>query len=128
MLPEHLRGKTIHFVGPEDDYDDEENADEIDPEFDQMKRPEKPEDKRKKLIEKDESFEPKEVRLTKHLREIRQFPPMHTGGAFHILKDERHALAMNDLKICLLDIQDHKLLATLEQENEDIATFAISPN
>ena len=44
MLPEHLKGRTIHFCGPEDDYDEEEdagleNAEEIDSQFDQMEVP-----------------------------------------------------------------------------------------
>ena len=26
MLPEHLKGRTIHFCGPEDDYDEEEDG------------------------------------------------------------------------------------------------------
>ena len=38
MLPEHLRGSTVHIVGPDDDYDEEEGsqgeAEEIDPEYD----------------------------------------------------------------------------------------------
>ena len=26
QLPEHLKGRTIRFVGPEDDYDDEDDG------------------------------------------------------------------------------------------------------
>lgn len=37
-LPEHLRGRTLHIVGPEDDYDEEEDQNmddgEVDPEYD----------------------------------------------------------------------------------------------
>jgi hypothetical protein len=46
MLPAHLRGRAIHFCGPEDDYDSEEDRtenkntiqdlDNIDKEYDQM--------------------------------------------------------------------------------------------
>ena len=35
---------------------------------------------------------------------------------------------MNDMKISLLDIEEFKLLSSLVQENEDISTFALSPN
>jgi len=34
MLPEHLKGRAVHFVQPNDDYDEEEE--ELDPEYDQM--------------------------------------------------------------------------------------------
>lgn len=46
----------------------------------------------------------KDVRLTKHMKEIRQLPPMYTGGSFQVLRDEKLALSMNDMKISLLDI------------------------
>lgn len=132
MLPAHLKGRAVHFVQPNDDYD-EEDDEQIDPEYDQMKVAEKPADKRKKILKEEADEEEqenagKDVRLTKHMKEIRQLPPMHTGGTFQVLKDEKHALSMNYMKISLLDIQDFKLLASLVQENEDISTFALSPN
>ena len=44
MLPEHLKGRTVHVCGPNDDYDDEEegegseagageDGEELDPEY-----------------------------------------------------------------------------------------------
>mgnify|MGYP001398626827 CR=1 FL=1 len=42
-LPEHLKGRTLHIVGPNDDYDEEE---EVDPEYDQMEVPKPMIDKR----------------------------------------------------------------------------------
>jgi WD40 repeat protein len=36
------------------------------------------------------------LRLTKHLKEMRQFAPAYTGGAILVMKDEIHALAMRD--------------------------------
>jgi len=45
-LPEHLKGRTLHIVGPEDDYDEEEDNEELDPEFDQMAVPEEEMNKR----------------------------------------------------------------------------------
>ena len=37
ILPEHLKGNTVHIVVPNDDYDEEEGSDgEIDPKFDQI--------------------------------------------------------------------------------------------
>jgi hypothetical protein len=38
-VPEHLKGRTVHICGPDDDYDDEEDGhigedgEEIDPEY-----------------------------------------------------------------------------------------------
>ena len=36
QLPEHLRGRTLHIVGPDDDYDEEEDQPEgeVDSEYD----------------------------------------------------------------------------------------------
>lgn len=68
------------------------------------------------------------LRLTKHLREIKTFGPLHSGGKIHILKDETHAVAINDLKISLYNTRTSQLVGTLQQENEDISTFAVSPN
>ena len=45
------------------------------------------------------------MRLTKHLREVKRFGPVHSGGKMHVLKDEKHALATNDLKISLFNMK-----------------------
>ena len=79
MLPEHLKGRTIHFCQPEDDYDEEEEE-EIDPEYDQMKKPEDPKDKRAE-IESAQQIKREPLRLTKHLKEVRKYAPAYTGGA-----------------------------------------------
>lgn len=55
-LPEHLKGRTLHIVGPEDDYDEEE-PEEIDPEYDQMRVPEAELDKRMKVEQQKEKSE-----------------------------------------------------------------------
>ncbi len=44
------------------------------------------------------------------------------------MKDEKHALALNDLKVTLFNLRTSQVVSTLEQENEDISTFALSPN
>jgi hypothetical protein len=49
MLPEHLKGRTLHICQPNDDYDEEEEAEEIDPDYDQMAEPEDPVDKRAEI-------------------------------------------------------------------------------
>ncbi len=69
-----------------------------------------------------------EVRLTKHLNMVREVPPLYTGGSFHIMKNERHCLAMRDSKICVFDREQSKVLTVIAQENEEIICFAVSPN
>ena len=44
MLPDHLKGRNLHFCGPDDEYDEEEDngqedAEEVDSQFDQMEVP-----------------------------------------------------------------------------------------
>ena len=54
-----------------------------------------------------------EVRLTKHLSLVKELPPLYTGGAFHIMRNERHCLAMRDSKICVFDREKSKVLTTI---------------
>ncbi len=63
------------------------------------------------MIDADDSVE--EVRLTKHLSMIRELPPLYTGGSFHIMKNERHCLAMRDSKICVFDREQSKVLTVI---------------
>ena len=44
------------------------------------------------------------------------------------MNDEVHALAMNDLKVTLYNLETSQVESTHTQENEDISTFALSPN
>ena len=63
MLPEHLRGNTLHIVGPEDDYDEEEGSQDeegvVDPEYEEMNVPERVINKRKKIEEENREMEKK---------------------------------------------------------------------
>jgi hypothetical protein len=47
----------------------------------------------------------KNLRLTKHLKELKSFPPIFTGGTIFIMKDELHGLAINDNKISLFNLR-----------------------
>ena len=62
------------------------------------------------------------------MKELKEFPPCYTGGTFIVMRDEKHALALNDLKVTLFNLRTSQALSTLKQENEDISTFALSPN
>ena len=66
--------------------------------------------------------------LTKHFKLTKEFVPTYTGGAFIPLKDNKHALAMNEGKITLMSLQNGNVLGELELDNEEILNFAISPN
>ena len=69
-----------------------------------------------------------DIRLTKHLSLVKEFPPLYTGGSFALLKNDRHCLAMRDSKICVFDLTTSKALTVISQENEEILCFAVSPN
>lgn len=128
-LPEHLKGRTIHIVGPNDDYDDEEGSEGVDPEYDQMNVPKDEINKREKVEDQRMDNEgSKNLRLTKHLKPVREFKPCFTGGAFEVIQNGTMAIAVNDMKVCLFELASNQLLSTLSHENEDVSTFAVSPN
>ena len=118
-LPEHLKGRTLHIVGPDDDYDEEE-PEEIDSEYEQMRVPEAQVDKRQQIeAEKEKeqraagvSGTMKNVRLTKHLKEMKKFGPVYTGGQFQILKGGKYGLALNEHKVTLFLVEGAKVLGT----------------
>jgi len=62
------------------------------------------------------------------MKELVKFPPAYTGGAFVVMKDEKHALGMNDMQVTLFNLKTMQVLGTLKQENEEISTFALSPD
>lgn len=45
------------------------------------------------------------IKLTKHVKLVKEYPPIYTGGAFTILKDEKHGFAMKDNKICVFNME-----------------------
>jgi hypothetical protein len=63
------------------------------------------------MIDAEDSIE--QVRLTQHLSMVRELPPLYTGGSFHIMKNERHCLAMRDSKICIFDREQSKVLTLI---------------
>ena len=110
-------------MGPEDDYDDEE---EVDPEYDQMDVPEPMVDKRKQIEEA--NTEVQQVRLTQHLKIKREYGPVFTGGTFQVLKDGKHALCLRDDSITVYDTHSNSMISCLTLPKEDIVTFCLSPN
>ena len=89
------------------------------------------ENKRAQLVKEEEAEEERErgqMHLTKHFTETKRFSPLFTGGRFWVLKDEIHAITMNDLELSLINMKTSTLIATHKQTNEDIATFLVSPN
>ena len=126
-MPAHLKGRNLHIVGPEDDYDDEEPINDAQNEIDnqendfgddvdEMVVPEEIINKRAKIEQEKEIKDGvQNLRLTKHFREMKKFPPTYTGGQFTMLKDERFALCMNDLKVSFFDFEKSQNLGTHAQ-------------
>ena len=48
------------------------------------------------------------------MKELRKFPPVFTGGAFAMMKDEDHALGMNDMSVTLFNLKQMQVLGTLK--------------
>ena len=69
-----------------------------------------------------------EPSLTKHLKLVKELPPLYTGGAFALLKNDKYCLALRDSKICVFDLTNSKLISAIAYENEEILTFTVSPN
>lgn len=79
-----------------------------------------PKMRKRKLVE------PEQVQLTKHFSLEKEFPPLHTGGKMQVLQDK--VFAMNDNRVSIFELQSGSLLTTLFEEEEEILTFAVSPN
>ena len=64
MMPEHLKGSTLHIVGPNDDYDEEEGSQDglgaVDSEYEEMNVPEHVINKRMKIEEENREIEKKQ--------------------------------------------------------------------
>ena len=69
-----------------------------------------------------------ETLLTRHFKLEKEYGAAYTGGAFVLLKDGRYGLGLKDQKISLIEIDTARVLGTLAEENEDVITFAVSPN
>ena len=52
-----------------------------------------------------------QLRLTKHFDLLKEFKPLYTGGAFHLMKDEQTALTLRDSKICVFNLLDSQVIA-----------------
>lgn len=71
---------------------------------------------------------PDTTALTKHFSLHSQVEPAYTGGKFIVSKDATTAWALNDSKVTHLSLDNCAPLSTTSEENEDILTFAVSPN
>ena len=69
-----------------------------------------------------------EVMLTKHFKLEQEFSPSYTGGAFIVTKDGKHAFALNDNKVAMIEVATGKIKGSLGDEGEDILTIALSQN
>ena len=72
--------------------------------------------------------EPDTTRITKHFKLVQELPPIYTGGHFVVSKDFSTGWAMNNCKVTKMEVNTGKHLMTLSEENEEILSFAVSPN
>ena len=79
---------------------------DVDPEFDEMAVPDDVINKRATIeASKEEAAgQVKNFRLTKHLKQMIQYKPAYTSGAFYVLAGNQYALSLNDSKVTLMEI------------------------
>jgi hypothetical protein len=71
--------------------------------------------------------EPDTTVLTRNFKLVSEVAPLFTGGKFIASKDGVSAWALNDFKVSHFTLQG-KAISTISEENEDVLTFALSPN
>ena len=69
-----------------------------------------------------------QVMLTKHFKLHTEIVPAFTGGKFIMLKGSKFAFAHNNSQVSLIDVASGKVVGKIEQENEDLINFEVSPN
>jgi len=72
--------------------------------------------------------EPDTTLLTRHFQMTKEFPPLYTGGKFALSKDFKSAFALNNGKVSIFKFQTGTLSYTLDEDNEEAITFAVSTN
>lgn len=58
----------------------------------------------------------------------KEFPPLYTGGKFALSKDFKSAFALNNGKVSIFEFQTGTLSYSLDEDNEEAITFAVSTN
>ena len=48
------------------------------------------------------------------MKELKKFQPAYTGGTFVLMKDEEHALGMNEQKVTLFNLRNMKVIGIYE--------------
>jgi WD40 repeat protein len=72
--------------------------------------------------------EPDTTVLTRYFAIKKEFPPLHTGGKLCLSSDFKTAFALNECKVSIFDVESGNLVYTLFEENEEVLSFAVSPN
>lgn len=65
--------------------------------------------------------------LTRHFKIASQVKPVNTGGKVVFSKDGVSAWGLNDFKVCHFSLAGAEI-QTIFEENEEVLTFALSPN
>jgi len=69
----------------------------------------------------------RQVMLTKHFKLTQELGPAFTGGKFTIVQD-KFAFAANGTDVALVNIDSGKVVGRITHENEEVVSFAVSPN
>ena len=69
-----------------------------------------------------------ELLLTRNFKLEKEFGAAYTGSTFILFKDGSYGLGLKEDKVNLIEIDTAIVKGTLAEENEDIITFAVSPN
>ena len=69
-----------------------------------------------------------ELMLTRSFQLESEYGAAYTGGTFLLMKDGQYGLALKDEKVNLVHIDTTRVVGTLQEENEAVITFTVSPN
>lgn len=87
-----------------------------------------PVQKKRKFDDDEMRAAKQELMLTRNFRLEREFGPALTAGSILLMKDGKHAIGLRDDKLTLFCVDSAKVVGTIEEENESVIAFALSPN
>lgn len=80
-----------------------------------MQVPEEVKNKREQVEKQrqdQEQKQPLDVKLTKHFKELKRYEPTFTGNVIHVLEGGKFAIALNEFRVCLFELETNQVLAT----------------
>ena len=120
--------RRVIFAEPVDinEEEDDSQAEEVQSDGDIME--DMPVRKVRKFDEEEMLAAKQELMLTRNFKLEKEFSAAYTGSTFAILKDGRFAMGLKDETISLIHVDSGRVMGKLAEENEQIISFAVSPN